>query len=330
MQGPRFISVIVPVFNGAQCLRQCLAALAESSYQHYEVIVVDDCSTDNTAEIGRAARVSVLQTARRSGPASARNLGVQHARGDIVLFVDADVVVRPDTLTRVAAQFEMNPTLAAVFGSYDDDPSAKNFISQYKNLFHHFVHQRSNTEATTFWAGCGAVDRKVFLEVGGFDARRYDKPSIEDIELGYRIRRHGYRILLDKALQAKHLKEWRLASLLRADILCRAIPWTNLMLERRENTNDLNLKTSDRISGVLVALLIPTVLAALLWQAFFYLIGVILAVIIILNATLYRYLLRRKGPFFTVRAFFMHILYYFYSGTTFVLCSCWYLVFGKQ
>ena len=126
---------------------------------------------------------------QQSGPAAARNFGSQQARGDM-LFVDEDVVVHRDSIARVAASFENNPGLAAVFGSNDDEPAEKNFLSQYKNMFHHFVHQQSSAEAETFWR-CGAIDRRNFSAVGGFDGIRYRRPSIEDIELGDRMRQQG-------------------------------------------------------------------------------------------------------------------------------------------
>ena len=322
MKTSPFISVIVPVYNGAKFLERCLAALQSNSYPFYEITVVDDGSTDNSAEISRQHGAAVVHMARQSGPAAARNFGAKGARGDILFFVDADVVVTPDTIARVAHIFETNPHIAAVFGSYDDDPSEKNFLSQYKNIFHHFVHQKSNSEANTFWAGCGAVDRRVFESVGGFDGNRYRKPSIEDIELGYRMRSHGHRIMLDKDLQVKHLKEWRLGSLLRADILCRAVPWTRLILERRERVNDLNLKTSDRISAGLVGLLLAALVASLVKPAFLYAVLLLSAAIVVLNLGLYRYFFHRKGLLFVTRAFLMHLLYYSYSSATFALCWC--------
>jgi hypothetical protein len=70
-----------------------------------------------------------------------------------------------------------------VFGSYDDSPPAPAFTAQYKNLIHRYYHQRPRREASTFWAGCGAVRRSVFLGLEGFDVERYRVPSIEDIEL---------------------------------------------------------------------------------------------------------------------------------------------------
>jgi GT2 family glycosyltransferase len=137
--------------------------------------------------------------------------------------------------------------LTALFGSYDDAPAATNFLSQYKNLFHHYVHQIANEEASTFWGACGAIRREVFLKLGGFD-ESYHQPCIEDIELGYRLKRAGYRIRLLKTLQVKHLKHWGVKSLLKTDFFQRALPWTELILRDRRLVNDLNLKTSSRVS----------------------------------------------------------------------------------
>lgn len=121
--------------------------------------------------------------------------------------------------------FSRELDLAALIGSYDDAPGATNFLSQYRNLLHHYVHQTGNEEASTFWGACGAVRREVFLAMGGFD-ESYRQASIEDIELGYRLKRAGLKILLCKALQVKHLKRWEAGSLLKADFCYRALPWT--------------------------------------------------------------------------------------------------------
>ena len=97
--------------------------------------------------------------------------------------------MRRESISLIAAKLQRYPEIAAVFGSYDDEPAEVNFISQYRNMFHHFHHQHSDMEAFTFWAGCGAIKKSIFDEIGGFDQKRYTKPSIEDIELGYRIRK---------------------------------------------------------------------------------------------------------------------------------------------
>ena len=325
METQPFISVIVPVYNGERFLQRCLEPLTASGK---EVIVVDDCSTDKSAEISRQLGATVLHMPRQSGPAGARNHGAQIALGEILLFVDADVVLQSDSLERVADDFVKNPDIAAVFGSYDDDPAEENFISQYKNLFHHFVHQQSRIDAQTFWAGCGAVRREVFLAVGGFNSERYPRPSIEDIELGYRMRARGYRILLDKQLQGKHLKKWDLKSLLHADIFCRAVPWSMLILESKGMVNDLNLQTSDRISAILAGLSVAIIPLSILNPQLLIVVLILLAIITLLNHKLYRFLIHRKGLGFAILSFPLHWLYYLYSGVTFVLC--WFSHFFRQ
>ncbi len=167
-----FISVIIPVYNGGKYIERCLDALIHSIYPSFEILVIDNHSTDDTVKIARQKGVNVLQLTELPGPAAARNFGAQHAHGEIFFFVDSDVIVNRDTIASVAGNFQRNPEIAAVFGSYDDEPLEDNFISQYRNLFHHFHHQHSCTEAFTFWGGCGAIRKKVFEEMGGFNQKR--------------------------------------------------------------------------------------------------------------------------------------------------------------
>ena len=153
---------------------------------------------------------------RARGPAAARNTGAQAASAPLVFFLDADVAVHPDTFGRAVARFEADPGLAALFGSYDDCPAAPGLVSQFRNLLHHYVHQQGSfvddaRPARTFWTGCGAIRRQVFLDLGGFDPQLYRRPAIEDIELGYRLTRAGCRIDLARDIQATHLKRWTLA-----------------------------------------------------------------------------------------------------------------------
>jgi hypothetical protein len=116
------------------------------------------------------------------------------------------------------------------------------------------MHQTGKAEASTFWAGTGAVRRVAFERVGGFDEQRFPRPSIEDIELGYRLRQAGYRIFLDKSLQSMHLKQWTLRSVIRTDIIHRAVPWSRLIIESGKGPDDLNLQTSQRVSVVLTGI----------------------------------------------------------------------------
>jgi glycosyltransferase involved in cell wall biosynthesis len=328
LQTAPLLSVIIPVYNGGAALGQCLDALLASPLRAYEIIVVDDDSTDSSGDLARRYGIEVLRLDTKLGPAAARNRGVIRARADLLLFIDADVVVRRDTLAGVVAFFRDRPDCAAVFGSYDDAPAERNFVSQYKNLLHHFVHQQSSTEAGTFWAGCGAIRRQAFEAVGGFDELKYQRPSIEDIELGYRLRRSGFRIILDKELQVKHLKRWNLLSLLRTDILNRALPWSKLVLEEDGMINDLNLRVADRISAALAWLAIACLLLSYFFVAFSIAIVPALIAIFLINLPCYRFLKARRGRWFALRAFGMLALHYFYSANVFAFCYCVYTV-GK-
>ncbi len=249
------ISIIVPVYNGGSDFVRCLADLKTSTFPPHEVIVVDDGSTDDSAQQARALGYLVLSTlSPRSGPAKARNIGAHAATGDILFFIDADVCVQPDSVARVQAAFENDPELDALIGSYDDDPAHRDFLSQYKNLMHAFVHQSAREQACTFWSGCGAVRRAVFLEHAGFD-ESYGRPAIEDIELGFRMARANHKMILDKDLRVKHLKRWTFWKLVRTDVMDRGIPWTELILRDRSMPNDLNLQISQRVSVALAFLL---------------------------------------------------------------------------
>jgi len=317
MSSALFVSVIVPVHNARQHLVRCITAINDSTYRAYEVIVVDDASTDGSAEAAEAQAARVLRQDRQGGPAAARNYGAKVSRGDVLLFVDADVSIRADTLLRVVEDFTTMPDIAAVFGSYDDEPAAKNFLSQYKNLCHHFVHQHARSDATTFWAGCGAVRREVFIELGGFDDKRYRHPSIEDIELGYRMRAKGQRIYLDKELQVKHLKKWDLIGLLRADICLRAVPWTELILKSGHMPNDLNLHWSQKLSAGLVIMLSTALLLACVRIQFLFLTPILAGTVCLLNHRLYRFLIERRGLGFALRSVPMQFFYYCYGSVVF-------------
>ncbi|HSW50893.1 MAG TPA: glycosyltransferase family A protein [Bryobacteraceae bacterium] len=263
------VSVIIPVYNSAAHLKTCLSHLAQWPAGPLELIVVDDGSTDGSAEVARSFNAVVLSTGGRKGPARARNIGARAARGEILLFIDSDVCVHPDTLERVREDFRRHPELDALIGSYDSSPQSPDFISQYKNLMHSYVHQRGRLEACTFWSGCGAIRRQVFLEHAGFD-ESYGRPAIEDIELGYRLRQAGRNMVLDKDLQVTHLKKWTFWSLLKTDVLDRGIPWTELILRDHYMPNDLNLELSQRVSVALAFLLVGLALAAaVLWNGLF-------------------------------------------------------------
>jgi len=323
------ISVIMPVYNGAAVLPASLPPLLamRDAGEIAELIVVDDGSTDDTVGVARRLGIVPMSSGGRLGPGGARNAAAKVAIGDVLWFVDADVVVHADA-ARLLSDAMATTRAAAVFGCYDAHPPAKNFLSQYKNLVHRYYHEREPGEAATFWAGCGAIRKDAFVASGGFDAARYPYPSIEDIELGYRLRSRGLSIVLDPRIQGTHLKEWRLGNLLHTDIIRRALPWSRLILERTGVHDALNVGTVERINALLaLLLLVSLVLAAArvapLWVAVAAIIAVAFA-----NHRLFTAFRRARkivsdpvsATLFAIAAVAFHQIYYVYSGAVFAWC----------
>jgi GT2 family glycosyltransferase len=308
------VSVVVPAHNNPFELAKCISALRATADADTELIVVDDASTVDVSSVAANAGVRVLRLGHNAGPAAARNHGARHAKGEILFFVDSDVVVARDVIGRVRAMLGGHRGIAAVFGSYDSRPAAPGLVSQYRNLLHHFVHQTAKAEASTFWAGCGAVIRSAFEELGGFDEQRFPRPSIEDIELGGRLARAGYRIRLDKSLQGTHLKRWTLWAVIRTDIVHRAIPWSRLMLENTEPYYDLNLRGSQRFSVALTGLSGLFIAASPFRPELLIPAGACVAAILVINRDLFRFFWRVRGAVFATACVPLHLLYYLCCG----------------
>ncbi|MGF1569268.1 MAG: glycosyltransferase [Nodosilinea sp.] len=313
-----FISIIIPVYNGGDAFKACLQSLKTHlpavDDLSTEVIVVADGCTDGSDQQAEKFGATVLRTASPGGPARARNLGAQRAKGELLFFIDADVTIHADTIPQVASLFKSDEKLAAAIGSYDDSPGAANFLSQYKNLFHHYTHQTGRAEASTFWGACGIIRHKAFKAVGGFD-ERYRKPSIEDIELGYRLKRKGYSIRLCKDIHVKHLKRWEPISLLRAEFFYRALPWTELLIRQQQMmVNDLNIKVSSRISIILVFAFLIISILSFFWPQALILSGLIAIGLLVINRSLYQFFYQKRGLWFMVQVIPWHWLYFGYCG----------------
>jgi len=302
-------------------LARCLDALAPLvGGELLEVIVVDDGSGDGSPRLAADRGLAVLSTGGRKGPAAARNVGVEAARGEAVLFVDADVVATPEGVAALRAALA-EPGVVAAFGSYDDDPPERNLASLYANLRHHHVHQRGAGEASTFWAGFGAVRRDRFRDAGGFDALRYPRPMIEDIELGYRLRARGGRIVLVAGARCRHLKRWTVGSIVRTDLSCRAVPWARLLLTHPQAAAALNVTWGERLRAGLAGLTAASLAAPWALGAAGWLVpAALLLTAGLANRGLVALVARRGGAGAAAGALLLHQLHYLYSSAAFVAC----------
>jgi GT2 family glycosyltransferase len=311
------VSTVVPFRRNLQHLERCLQGLASSSV-HTEIIIVADSSTEDPASLAARYGAHVVRlTAGPYGPATARNRGAAVATGDVLVFVDSDVVVHSDAIAGLIGVLEAEPTVAAAFGAYDDTPDDPGLVSQCKNLAHAFIHRRSSPEATTFWAGLGAVRSVAFRDVGGFD-ERFRRPSVEDIDLGYRLTLAGYRIRLDPAVQATHLKRWTAWSLIRTDVRDRGIPWTQLLHRYASLRSDLNLTWKYRAAVVLAYLALLSLAAAIRWPLLVWGAFLALATIAWLDRDYYAFLAQRRGVRTAIAWFPLHLVHHLGNGLAFI------------
>lgn len=323
---PPRLSVIMPAHRGGPDMRAALDSLTESDLDrsYWELIVSVDGDSmlmdeDQAAVIAMEyADVVVRLPGKARGPSYVRNRAAEVARGDILVFVDSDVCVHPETLRRFLERFDGDPEIASVFGAYDDQPRSTGLVSKYRNLMHHYVHVTNSGPAETFWAGCGAIRTDVFQEVGGYDEWHFSSPQIEDIELGRRLRRRGHKIVLDAQIQACHLKHWTFGSAIMTDLKSRGVPWTRLLLHEGPSPGGsaLNLSRRHRACVALTAVAFGILPALFVFRSWWPLIVSAVAVLLIMlmNNGFLRLLWRVSGPLLAMTAVPLLVLFYFANG----------------
>lgn len=198
------LSVIIPVHNGSETLGALLDSLENSSFTDFEVICVDDCSSDDSSRIAGEAGAGVIKLESRSGPAAARNRGAAAASGNILLFLDSDVEVDHRMIEEIARTFRIHPEIAAAVGVYSKEPASKGFWPAYKAVQSYYFRECFKDEHITwFWGSMGAVRKEIFESIGGFN-ESYRNPGLEDVELGRRLAEKGKILLARNAVVSHH------------------------------------------------------------------------------------------------------------------------------
>jgi glycosyltransferase involved in cell wall biosynthesis len=328
-----FLSVIVPTRDSKATLRAVLLAIRNCDLPRgsYEIIVVDDASTDGSvAMAARYADTVVKLAGRPSGPGYSRNRGVELARGAMIAFVDGDVVVQPDTLSRMLNILRDRPDIAAVSASHDERSGAPNFVSQYWNLLLSFGEQRHAGRCAKFAPGCGVVRRSAFLSAGMYDEWRFHTSSMESVELGERLLGGG-GVLLSSELKVTHLKTWDLKSVSgevwhRSRVLARSLGYLRMSVAAPSEvvfTLSRTLVPAVALLGTLMlaAAFVPSPHSAAKG-------GLALAVLFLANLPVHRFYTRARGLGFAILSAPLHIVVQIVAAVA--LCTGWILrdVFG--
>lgn len=225
------ISVVVPVYNGGEMIATCLRAINNQQgidRATIEIIVVDDASTDSGAKEAETLCDQMIILKNNSGAATARNTGAGAASGDIIVFVDSDVILEPYLLSTFLTVFEKDDRVVAAVGCYSEKPADKKFLNIYHNTFTRYHHDQSLKEIDWFWGGISAVRKEAFFQVGGFD-ERYQGASGEDLALGRILFDRGYKTVYVPEAQGAHAHQFTILNMLKNDYL-KAVTGMKMML----------------------------------------------------------------------------------------------------
>jgi glycosyltransferase involved in cell wall biosynthesis len=299
----------MPVYNTADFIAEVLDSLPATLGEDFEVILVDDCSTDSTAEVirrhARSSRIKLLKTSKNSGPATARNLGASQARGDF-LFFDADILFLPDTLDRVKAYVQANPDVRCFSGISSKDSAGEGLNSQFHALYTYFALDLipENSGASAWNPRGGFIKKDLFDSLGGFDTR-YRKADVEDYELSKRILQIT-PIVFTRTLEVKHRFGGFWDST--RNFFKRSRQWINLLFRTRA----LEKTGHTRLSNV-PNLVIPALMTAAVFSGPFFPVGKILLALIaahvVFNLPEFVFFIKTSG-LASATVFLFMILYY--------------------
>ncbi len=299
------ISIVIPTYNASGYMPNLLDSIFRQKIEDLEVIIVDDRSTDNTVETARRYPVRVIELDVNAGPAKARNIGVKAAKGDIIFFLDADVIVMDGTVKAVKDYFMDNPDSKCVIGICTIEPLNKGFVPRYMAMFEyiHLIGTKEN-KVSVFAPRCGAIQKDFFLDIGGYN-ESYRGADVEDFELARRVNRTD-SIILNRNMLVKHqFADFRQAG---RNYFKRTVMWVHLFFKEKKLDNAGPTAPSNGIAAIcafmsfISLLLIPFIPFA--GYAF------ILLIVIFLFSSIrwWNFMKKKAGFLFAVKALFLNYL----------------------
>jgi len=294
------VSVVIPVKNGTGTLGKCLRSLKRSYYKNFELIVVDDHSDDNTVEIAKGYNCTVIEVKNGNGANNARNVGAAASKGDILMFVDSDIVVGRETLLSIVESLEESYA-DAVVGIYTAKHRHESFISQYKNLWVRYSYLKSPPAIDWLFGAISGIKKPAFEKLGGFNIELLARHGHDDIELGKRFARANLNIILNMDIEVEHLKNYTMSSFIKNEFH-RSVGFAELAIRFSETTKSfrrgfVNVYPEFVLSTIFSIFLLGTIAASVVglltdWYAF-----AAVGLYLILNIRFLNYLEQVRGLF---------------------------------
>lgn len=197
------LSVIIPTRNGARTIDQCLTAVFASLHHDFEVIVVDDGSTDDSAAIIKRYPCRLVSLEQHSGASRARNAGAEVSRGEILFFIDADCLPNPDTLRLVEEAAKLHGPAVIIGGTYTKIPVDPVFFSTFQSVYINYCETKHIENPDYIATHALVIHAETFRQSGGFPEKFM--PILEDVEFSHRLRRQGFKLLMAPTILVRHL-----------------------------------------------------------------------------------------------------------------------------
>jgi glycosyltransferase involved in cell wall biosynthesis len=301
-----FISVIIPNHNGEKTIALCLDGALASHYANYEVIVVDDCSSDSSVSIIEKYPCKLIRLSEHGGASKARNTGARNSTGEVLFFIDADCIMQPDTLAKASAAYLEHGPGVSIGGTYSRLPYDQNFFSVFQSVFIHYSETKNCLNPDYIATHAMLISADLFQKSGGFNEQFL--PILEDVELSHRLKQMGYSLRIDPHIQVQHIFNFTLVKSMRNGVR-KSKYWSIYSIKNRDLLSDSGTASQEFKFNVLSFFLTGALLFLGILLKNWHLaapIPLLLGFNLYLNRRLAMAFLNLRGPYFA----FLAMMYY--------------------
>jgi glycosyltransferase involved in cell wall biosynthesis len=304
------ISVIIPNHNGEKTIGRCLDAAFASQYSNFEVIVVDDCSADSSANIIKEFPCRLIRLTEHGGASKARNTGAQNSSGEALFFIDNDCLLQPDTLAKAAAAYEEEGPGVIIGGTYTPLPYDQKFFSIFQSIYIHYSETKNTQNPDYVATHAMLIAKNMFHKSGGFNEQFM--PILEDVEFSHRLKKMGATLRMVPEIQVQHIFNFTLVRSMRNGIR-KSKYWSIYSMKNRDLLSDSGTASREFKFNVLACFInILLILTGVLLKTWLFMLPVLLLFgsNLFLNRHLVRSFYKVRGPFFAIPALVYYTFVY--------------------